>query len=834
MRFFFFYVDPFSFWTGFVFSGLVWVIITILRPSIKQLRVTLTNKIKLHSQKTSEEIEFEYFSNLQIKINGMHLAASIFPFDDIQIEPRILFPPIRPFSEEAQISDSSIYGIFPYNPMCPEFSAAFGLPTLPLSIILESNSSFSIVGKPGSGKTFSLAYLASLLSKKYFSQKSKNSLVPFLLHFTDFSRFSSNDLCELLVKKASQFLPSNKGSLVTSFVKDLLDDNRLLLLVDGFDDYSLDCYSKSIEILKDIQDKYPNTRIITTAIPENLKDVYSLNLIQIVLSPWEASQVSFFLRNWGQLWSKFVSVELQVLNNQEPIDPQLLTGWIPIDSNISPLELTLLTWGSYAGDINSGEITDAIHSHLNRIITREVDIEIIEDIVALFFEKANPYISLSDLQDHLEKNKQNFSNLTLSNDINSEISSRNPNNPKHEADHISSTILQSLINSGLLISFENDQVGFLHQVLIGYIYSLKIKETTIQLLPNSQNWNGKFICMDYCSNHEQFKEVAEKFFMVSDFPLYSRNIIAGRWLRFLSISSPLRPRILELLSKLLVLPNHSLNFRIQIIMLLMQSKDAGLSHLFRNLSKSFDPDLRQIASLGIAVTKDFKSQNELTHLLSDDNENVRNSACFGLARIGNQEAIDQIGQLLLHSDDSTRRVAAEALATNLDGHGILREACAMDDILIRRAAIYGLAKIDEEWASELIFKIQIEDDQWLVRNAASDVLKEKQLLHKMFPENLPPPSENPWLLKFASKYGIGISPGKSITDLLLLVFKEGTDNEKTYALDYVVKDPVESYFPILFSMLFGDDRIFRELAFQTIWELGSCGIPIPDPIKYGF
>ena len=89
-----------------------------------------------------------------------------------------------------------------------------------------------------------------------------------------------------------------------------------------------------------------------------------------------------------------------------------------------------------------------------------------------------------------------------------------------------------------------------------------------------------------------------------------------------------------------------------------------------------------------------------------------------------------------------------------------------EDLNVRRAAAYGLGRIHETWAKDLLNKLQTDDDQWVVRNSAQEVLEEQQKTNPHIPKRLMPPSESPWLIAFAGKKGEGISPDKSPTDLL--------------------------------------------------------------------
>ena len=193
-----------------------------------------------------------------------------------------------------------------------------------------------------------------------------------------------------------------------------------------------------------------------------------------------------------------------------------------------------------------------------------------------------------------------------------------------------------------------------------------------------------------------------------------------------------------------------------------------------------ETELLQLAALGSGALHDVKSIELLAALLSNPNPNVRRAACLALSTIGTTAAMDAVASALLHGDEILRRAAAEAMANHpSEGHNMLREGAVMkEDLNVRRAVAYGLGRIHEPWAEELLNKLQNEDDQWVVRNSAQEVLEERQKPNPHIPKRLPPPSESPWLIAFAGKKGEGISPDKPPTDLLLLALKSDNPEEQ--------------------------------------------------------
>lgn len=166
---------------------------------------------------------------------------------------------------------------------------------------------------------------------------------------------------------------------------------------------------------------------------------------------------------------------------------------------------------------------------------------------------------------------------------------------------------------------------------------------------------------------------------------------------------------------------------------------------------------------------------------------------------------------------------------------MLRDGASMQDVQVRRAVAYGLGRIRDDWAQELLERLRVEDDQWLVRNAAAEMVENRTAaLNPRAPRKLLPPSESAWLIRFAGTLGLGISAGAPATPVLLAALKSAHADERLGAVNYLRQDPSEGIIKELYGAMYGDDPELRETAFQAVWEIGASGYHLPDPVKYGF
>jgi len=213
---------------------------------------------------------------------------------------------------------------------------------------------------------------------------------------------------------------------------------------------------------------------------------------------------------------------------------------------------------------------------------------------------------------------------------------------------------------------------------------------------------------------------------------------------------------------------------------------------------------------------------------------IRRAACLALVAIGMDQSFEAVARALLQGDDELRRAAAQALANNpQDGHETLREGSALADIMVRRAVVHGLARVEEPWAMELLQTMQVEDDQWAVRNLANHYVEEITNRDPRVPKRLSTPSETPWLIEFAGKQGTGIPRGGPATDVLITAYKYGETEERLAAIPYLKKDANEGIVGTLYSGMYGEDPEVREASFLALQEIAADGMKLPHPNQFG-
>jgi HEAT repeat protein len=320
----------------------------------------------------------------------------------------------------------------------------------------------------------------------------------------------------------------------------------------------------------------------------------------------------------------------------------------------------------------------------------------------------------------------------------------------------------------------------------------------------------------------------------SNLPLHHSVFAVARWLRDAPRETRWRSKAFASLLAILQAEGQPLGLRGEAMAAFVTSGDPGAATLFRQLLSSRSFELIPLAALGSGALKDIKATDALEELMQGPVSAVRRATCLALVAIGTEKSLEGVARALLQGDEELRRAAAEALANDpIEGHPVLKEGATLPDILVRRAVVHGLSRVGQPWAIEILQQMQVQDDQWAVRNLANQYLEQMQKIDPRVPRRLTVPSESPWLIEFAGKQKMGIPRGGPATDVLLNAFKNGDTEERLAALPYLKRVANEGIIGSLYNAMYGEDPEVREAAFYAIEEIGANGIKLPHPNQFG-
>jgi len=845
------FLDPISFAIGFGIGILFTWLISRVRPLLAQMRENVKEQREAAQVRRTSGLEDNHRRLTLRRAQGMHLAASLFSLDEILQEPRLIAPPARVEPGVIGIQEDIISQTLSYMPEWPELAAIYRAPTLSVTEAVSGGANVVIVGAAGMGKTVALAHLASMAAnlKVKLGASADAEAVPYLYHVADLGLpfDPSKDPLYLVTNAASEHSPVFDLRRLPAFIQQSFKNGQALLLIDGFDELDPQGQQNVVEWFKALTQAYPNARIVTTGCAHQLNGLLGIGFNPLALIGWDAQKNARFIQQWGELWSRTVALEAWAQTGPEQVDPILLNTWMTIDnSGLTPFELTLKIWGAYAGDSLGPRVLDAIATHVRRVAPSGTPVAALELLAMQVILTAQPIFDSRTARtwvkqyDIVEDKPIDSAETVTETPTGSPVAlteSQKIKIKKSKAGEAipTSGLLGKMVDSGLLVSHSNSRMRFLHPVLNGYLAGQAIgdndADTTLLAQPD---WNGKTVSLSYLAARGDASAVADIMLKESELPLHNQVFAVARWLRDAPREVTWRAKVFASLLTILQAEGQPLGLRGQAMAAFVTSGDPGAATLFRQLLSSRSFELIPIAALGSGAMRDVKAVDALEEVLQAPSGAVRRATCLALVAIGTERSLEGVARALLQGDEELRRAAAEALANDPgEGHSMLKEGATLADIMLRRAVVHGLSRVEQPWAIETLQKMQVEDDQWAVRNLANQYLEQLGNIDPRVPRKLTTPSEAPWLIEFAGKQGMGVPRGGPATDVLLSAFKLGETEQRLAALPYLKRMANEGIIGALYNAMYGEDPEVREAAFYAIEEIGANGTKLPHPNQFG-
>ncbi|MEW6718661.1 MAG: HEAT repeat domain-containing protein [Chloroflexota bacterium] len=818
-------ISPLSCWLGF-FAGILFLwLVRKLHPLIKSLQTGIEQKAESSQIEEQETIAQRFRQEVLYHAQGLHLAAPYFPLDEILIEPRLIYQPSPHQPDEEPPPRDIVDRTIPSLPDWPELASIYKARTISLSEALQGGAHLMLTAPPGCGKTVALAALASSLARNAPELKENRYCTPILLHAADLYLSPEKPISSLetLVKALSETITSLPITKVTNYLSEVLEDGQAILLLDGLDELPPTQMEGIVNWLESLLKSYPHIQIVVTAIPRYYGYLTKLGFIPIPLATWEARKRQEFLQKWTNQWNLITSTQRE---ENQAIDPWLITYWLQTENLFqTPLELTLKAWASSAGDLVGASSGDTLEAYLRRVIPDPLMRSPLRRLA----------LEMVCNQEPTPKRERVLSWLQHPKPGDSSSDDSRPEKPTEESTASPSSILDTLIKSGVVHRRTEARISWSHPAIFGYLAAQELAKTDSlnEKLFTAMPWAGAEQTLRYYSV-EPTKKLILDWIADDHSPLANNILTVARWLQDVPKDSHWYAEVMSQLAALLQPHKTPPWMQARVISALLYTQDEGVKTLLRQLLNNTDPTARWLAALGLGVLKDNKAVPELINLLTSPHNEVQSAACLALVEIGTLSALEAVATALLHGDENLRQTAAEALANHQEeGHPTLKEGATLDDIQVRRASAYGLARIPQPWAKEVLNNMQLDDDEWVVRNTASRILEMDAWREGHTPQKPQSLTQIPWLITFAGERGMGVAPGKPALDMLLRMVKEGTPSQIVAALDRLTHIPSEAIISPLYHALSSTQGTVQEAVYNTLWHVSAAGINLPPMTKFG-
>ena len=835
----YFHIEFNSFWLGFISGVLTLGIILRIRVVLPDIAAWFAKRYQTLHLRMTKSTEHRLRQDIVQHTQQLHLAASLFSLDEVIIEPRLMYPILH-----ADVNIDDVYlditsEVIPHMAEWPELASHYGAATFTIASALTGGANIAIIGRPGSGKSTALAYLACQLARKTSSEEMLKNRLPLFVHVLDLQVHKEykevfDPILEALNSYTSALTQTRLGNLVRSY----LQAGQTILILDGLDELTQEEASDIVTWLSNLVSQYPDLQIITATRVENTCKLEQLNFQPLAITAWnEVSRCQFFER-WAQLWNQHITPLMHTAF--EAVDPLILSGWLKSASGSpTPFEATLKAWAVFSGDSCSGDLASLMDWYVRRITTNTpYSYRALERMAAHLILQEKSYLPIDEFRKQsypyemiIPQQTRNKPEDTQG-DVENEALQPNPKLAKTSGLVSSGSQLITLfVNQGVLISHKHSHIRFNHICLLTFLAGHAFaSDESVTMLIGQDGWFGKWQTLGFAGRYADLSDVIQSLLSKSKDDILANNLFQiARWLSIAATPSVWRTSILRALTALVHQRPYIDGLAVRAMVAIALSGDSAVGLLFRQWLKSDQSNLRRLGALGCGFVKDAKAVQDLSQIINDPDQSVGKSACLALVSIGNKAALDIVVDTLLHGNEDIRRAAAEALTNHSqDGLRILTELAADEDLLVRRSVVFGFMRSRAPVLIQMLERMVIEDKQWVVRNAASNALEVLRQPNPYTPKMLPPVTDLPWLIHYAGKLGIGIQPGKPAQELICSAIDSGDDKEKLLALDYVRihgEDYAVQYVYQAFKN--GKDSI-RQAAYNALLALAASGGRLPS------
>jgi HEAT repeat protein len=738
-----------------------------------------------------------YQVELISRAETMHLARAILALDEILIPPLVLVPPppSDPTTDEAPARDT--LGVVPNLPDFSYLSGVYVAHTLSLGQALSDGNDLMLTGEPGSGRSTALAYLAIRLANRAPEVGELVGKVPILVHAADLPLIGRRNPLEPVTEAALRTVSPSVAAMLPSYIQKHFESGNAILLLDGLDEIPSEELPEISSWLNELRGEHQELRIVAAGPTMMLDGLAGSGLPPVPIAPWTERMQREFLNNWGRSWNEHV-VPNMPKRRLSDVDPALINGWLAgTMRGRTPAVITLRVWAAYAGDVRGQRAVDDMESYAARVLSPEEQRHTEEAALAW-----------------LRAGKAAIPERVLPKEI----------------------PVPSLVEAGILVRRSGGNFSFFQPAIGAYFGARAMAKGELSQSVETANWEPASKALQYYAVLGDPEAAVMRALKSNGEPLEAGLLNTARWLPDSSSKAEWRGKLLRQVAKMVQDTARPYGLRLRGVHALAMANESSVSVLFTRMLKSQATSSRILACLGLGGMADEESAERLVTIAQGDAEPfVRQAACLALGAIGSDDALEGLGQALLGGDEELRLAAAEALAVHPDeGYGMLREAAQHEEIMTRRAAAFGLARIQDAWALDVLERIKVEDEEWIVRGAAAEALDRRLAPPwKIFP---PPvePSELPWVLAFAAKEGLGVAPGKASTEMLRRALSNGSFEEKVAALEVLGWGAGEELTLELYKALESGDDHLRDVAYESLWRLSTTGVQLPDPLKFGY
>ncbi len=682
-----------------------------------------------------------------------------------------------------------------------------------------------------------------------------NRLMPVYVHLSDIRADEATygkeiDPAEPLVRAVQRQIGRVAASTTPQNLYKRLNNGQALLLIDGYDELAPQEQAGQIEWLKAFISAYRQNFFIITGSPEQHGVLtQEIGLTPVYLRPWSDIDREQAVDNWADAWSRTGGRRSSTQAPNKDIVQLAKTN----ARLLTPLDLTLRTWSHFSGHGEQSQFGDWVSTFIKRYLpTDQTEEEVAKYLItAAALQLDEGYITRARLTSLLDEDTPSPEESPISEEMAAsaepeiadplaELTDGTREKPqtkqqeKKAEKKVNPTdkFVATLYKTGLLVRYKGGRYRFRHPDIAAYLASQSLQDADETVLSEKMNAPAWRQAITYSTSHTDLTNYIN-IRMSNPTDIIQSNIMEiAHWLKHAPEDVSWRIPYLKYLGKVFTAPNQYPLLRERAAAALITTTDPNVSVIFQQATQSVVAQIRQLACLGIGVLGQPESAVTIIPLLKDGGNDVQLAAALGLGAIRTEEALTALVDALTDGSESLRQAVAETLADiPLEGYPTLYDAIQDDEMIVRRAAVFGIKRLKSDWAVVAIYRAFLEDSQWYVRSAAQMAFQEMRYGTGNGPHGYPPPEAITWLNEWAAKRQENIPPGEDAGLTLVKALQEGEDTVRALAARNAGQLGEVQMAKVLYNTLRDKKSDVRDAAHRSLADLQiQTGKLLPTPI----
>lgn len=766
-------MDPISLIIGAVVAVGLGVLIYTQRQRLGALQTSVQRGAATTRARLSRSVDSRYRDAVIDLANSWHVAGHLIPLEQIAVLPRFytLPRPHNPLEEAEETGYDGPLNMLPVTPDWPQALAPYNLPGIPLDRVLRGPDSLALLGLPGSGRTITLALMALLAVRQTEDDQEGGILgearLPILFHLADLDlspeTWGAEKLDPLLpLLEAARACLRGLASHTVSAIRRPFAAGRGLILIDGWDELPPLKRQQAIEWLRVLMTTYPGNKLVVSGPVRGYSPLQEAGLAPAFVLPWSTTEFAELGQLWAEAWPEIGGTEKAPA--PEP-DLETVRRALRGSRARSPFDVTLKLWAALAKDDPGQGRRGWYSAYVDRVIPapelRSALEQVGEALLSTRDETGLPSDEVTALV-HTARDALEIKPATSTPDF-----------------------IYTITNeTRLLTERTGNRLSFTQPVVGAYLAAEGLRDEPFHE-PLLEDRPLNHLVMTFLAQMQDITPYIEQRLEQRGTVLHDGLLALAEWATDADPEAPWRSDLFKQLAAFIITPAEFPLARERACAALVASRDRNVNFIFLEGLRSSDPRARVLSAIGLGAIGDPEMVTPLGEFAADSDPDVEAAVALALGATGTKPALNYMIQVLLSGTDMARRAVCEMLSMDIasEGHEILRDAAQEQDPATRKAAVYGLERIGEEWAVELLHTAEVRDDQWIVRAAATNALEMLQQPPDDAPRLPPLPEESPWLIEWLAARDIGVAPGPEGIQQLVRALQEGDDALRAAAAD---------------------------------------------------